>query len=347
MVGAGIMGASTALALRDRGHSVTIFDQFPMAHKQGSSHGRSRIVRKAYVDSFFTRIMVEGYPMWRKLQERLSEEILHETGLVFFAKTTNPDYANLTAALRENGVGFSEFNRDSASGVFPDLSLQSDEMACYSKDGGWVRADRAVSGTLRLAEGAGAVFVQKHIPEPLELQDDFDQVVVCAGPWSKSLFSLAVQPTLQTFAYLQLSHPRSGPVWIHGDDDNVYGFPSEPGTNTVKFGVHSPGPDLNPDEPERPLVESHLDILRNFARDRFGVENPVLQEPTSCVYTRTLSEDFLWGRADDRLHWVSPCSGHGFKFGPWIGQRMADMAEGKLNPADEPRFDFAKNVGQP
>ncbi|MES1227832.1 MAG: FAD-dependent oxidoreductase [Armatimonadota bacterium] len=343
VVGAGIMGASTALSLIDRGHSVTIFDQFLVGHQQGSSHGRSRIVRKAYVDAFYTRIMLDGYPMWWKLQERLGKQILFETGLVYFAKQENPEYSSLVQALVDNEVKYEVYGKDGIHKVFPTLALHEGERACFSADGGWVRADQAVSGTVKLACDGGATLVQQGVADPKSLLAEFDSVVVCAGAWAKSMFTLPVKPTLQTFAYLQTNGPQRGPVWIHGDDHNVYGIPSEPGQSSIKFGVHSPGPDLEPESPDRPVIENHLEILKTFAKERFGDENPLLLEPTTCVYTRTTNEDFLWGQAEENLFWVSPCSGHGFKFGPWIGERMADMAEGSLKPEEEPRFAANKN----
>lgn len=46
-----------------------------------------------------------------------------------------------------------------------------------------------------------------------------------------------------------------------------------------------------------------------------------------CYYTVTKSEDFLidWSDEHENVLVVSPCSGHGFKFGPVIGKVVSDI----------------------
>src|SRR5579862_9292624 len=86
VVGAGIMGASTALALAERGHDVVLFEQYALGHDRGSSHGRSRIIRKAYPDPFYTAIMDKAYGLWQDLQRYSDSQIVFEPGLLYFGK---------------------------------------------------------------------------------------------------------------------------------------------------------------------------------------------------------------------------------------------------------------------
>jgi len=339
VVGAGIMGASTALALTDRGHRVSIFEQFDINHKQGSSHGRSRIVRKAYPDPYYTELMVEGYPLWYQLQTRIPERILFETGLIYFGDRGSQNMDSLVTGLRANGVHQEELTADSMRGVFPELKLRDDEVGYLTREAGWVRAEMAVRESVRLAIAQGATLTQK-VVAPQRLLQDHDVVLVCAGAWSKAMFDLPVKTVLQTFGYLQVSAPHQGPVWIDDHEHNIYGFPSEPGSSTIKFGVHSDGREIDPTGSNRDASLEHIELLKDFARQRFSIEDPVIEEVTTCIYTRTATEDFLFGEAMPGLFFASPCSGHGFKFGPWIGERMADFAEGKSHPRDFPRFYF-------
>lgn len=48
VVGAGIMGAAAAWALSGRGHAVVVLDARRAGHRDGSSHGSSRVFRRAY-----------------------------------------------------------------------------------------------------------------------------------------------------------------------------------------------------------------------------------------------------------------------------------------------------------
>ena len=52
---------------------------------------------------------------------------------------------------------------------------------------------------------------------------------------------------------------------------------------------------------------------------------PVLTE--ACLYTNTEDESFLLERRG-RIVIGSACSGHGFKFAPAIGERLAALAQG-------------------
>lgn len=333
IIGAGIMGASTAYACEQRGHAVTIFDQYPPGHVNGSSHGNSRIVRKAYSDPFYTEIMQEGYPLWQELQIQTNEQILFETGLVYFGKRKSQELLQVTESLRANGVTQSVFNWPD----FPDISIQEDEIGYVTKEAGWVYASRAVQTLMSLSN---ATHIQEHIPTPEQLTSIFDRVIVCAGGWAKSLFNVPVTVTRQTFAYVRTAEPMEGMVWIDDTHPMLYGFPSEPERSAIKIGVHNLGDATDPNEPGSPNPE-HLEMIRSCARTRFGIHNPILESPTTCLYTRTADEDFLWGESAPNVFWASPCSGHGFKFGPWIGERLADFAEGKMHPRDVPRFNLS------
>lgn len=333
IIGAGIMGASTAYACAKRGYEVTIFDQFQPGHTNGSSHGNSRIVRKAYPDPFYTEIMQSGYPLWKEIQSQTAVQILFETGLVYFGKRRSEQLQQVTDSLKENGVEQSIFNWPN----FPDLSIQEDEIGYVTKEAGWVYASRAVQTLLDLSR---ATIVQEEIQDPELLSKQYDRVIVCAGAWSKELFALPVTVTRQTFAYVKTYEPMNGMVWIDDTHPMMYGFPSEPERCAIKIGVHNIGENADPNEPSTPN-EMDLERIRHTARQRFGIATPIIQNPTTCLYTRTANEDFLWGEAAPNVFWASPCSGHGFKFGPWIGERLADFAEGKMHPRDIPRFNLS------
>ena len=336
VVGAGIMGASAALALTDRGHQVTIYDRHAPGHARGSSHGRSRIVRAAYPDPFFTEIMVEGYPMWRELQSRVAPtQVLHEVGLVLFGRPDSPMVAETIRSLSELGVPHELIDGTPARERF-GIEVRTDEVAVLTPEAGWVHASNAVTATIDLAMEQGATFVQE-VADPRSLNHSFDRVIACVGAWAPAMFGVQARVTCQTVAYLELGRAWHGPVYIEDSPDFLYGFPSEPWSTTIKVGVHTPGLDIDPNDAERPASPQMIERIEQFARERFGVDNPEITEVVTCLYTNTDDEDFRWGETDGVL-WASPCSGHGFKFGPWIGQRLADFAEGKRSMNEWPRF---------
>ncbi len=332
VIGAGIHGASSALALAKRGHSVTVFDRYPLGHNLGSSHGRSRIIRKAYPDPFYTQIMLEAYPMWDQLQLHSDLPIVNHSGLLYFGSRGSADVISVRESLASYGV---EHRVLKAKDV-PDFVLAENEIAIHSEDGGWVHADNAVRAALFQAIELGTSFIQEDAPPFTELEAQFDRIVVAPGAWIKDFVNLDVEVKVQTVAYVR--HRYDGPVWIEDGPDLLYGFPSEPGEDTMKIGVHLMATTWQQGE-ERPVADEKLvERIRDFARQRFGIANPEVVETVTCLYTSTADEDFRWGRLGEKGFYVSACSGHGFKFGPWIGERLADMAEGSSEPEAVSRF---------
>jgi sarcosine oxidase len=57
----------------------------------------------------------------------------------------------------------------------------------------------------------------------------------------------------------------------------------------------------------------------------------------TCLYTRTPDEDFILDRVGP-LVVASPCSGHGFKFTPLIGEVLADLVTGEAPEIPLERF---------
>jgi sarcosine oxidase len=71
--------------------------------------------------------------------------------------------------------------------------------------------------------------------------------------------------------------------------------------------------------------------------------DPTPRGETTCLYTRTPSEDFLIDRAGPIVV-CSPCSGHGAKFAPLIGEYVADLVVG-ADAGLPDRFRFAAHRG--
>jgi glycine/D-amino acid oxidase-like deaminating enzyme len=78
------------------------------------------------------------------------------------------------------------------------------------------------------------------------------------------------------------------------------------------------------------IFELARPLLRDFDRYR-------LAGARTCFYTVESRERFLVEPLE-RSWLISACSGHGFKFGPVIGERIADAIEGRLQAADVTRW---------
>jgi glycine/D-amino acid oxidase-like deaminating enzyme len=315
---------------------VELFEQFQLFHEQGSSHGATRIVRKAYPDAFFTAIMAEAYPLWHDLERASNTKLLHECGLFYFGSQDSADLQSVSRGLSELQVPYQILKSGETADKFPALKLNPDEMGIWTPEAGWVNAALALKVTYELAVSAGLIVHENSAPDPLELAKSFDVVLVAAGAWTTKYLSIPVNVSLQTFAYIDAQ--IAGPVWIEDSYDNPYGFPSD--DRGLKIGIHRAGATTDPDNPSRTPAPEMVELIRQTASRRFGVENPTVRSSQGCLYTTTKNEDFLVGRLADNVFFTSACSGHGFKMGPWSGRMLANFGDGSDSPENHPRFFF-------
>lgn len=336
VVGAGVHGSSTAYWLSKRGHQVNVFEQFPLGHDKGSSHGNSRIVRRAYPDPFYAEIMMEGYPLWNEIENDSGRKLLYECGLLYFGSSDSPAMQGVVQGLESLRIAHQVLNRASVASVMPELTLNDGEIAAFTPEAGWAHAALTIQTFQDLARSRGTVFSPERITDLAPLEGRFDRVVLCQGAWATQFLELAVRVTLQTFGYIE--GRQEGPVWIEDGPLGIYGFPSEPWIPGIKAGVHYKDVPFEPDDLDRTPAEGAIELLKEFAKRRFGHREPKVDHAKGCLYTNTANEDFLIGNLSDTTLFVSACSGHGFKFGPWIGRTMADMVEGKKQPSDFQRF---------
>jgi sarcosine oxidase len=203
-------------------------------------------------------------------------------------------------------------------GVVPD----ADARVLFQPDAGVVHADRALSAFasgLRIETG-----------RRVESLDELDEpvVAVTAGPWARRLLEpagieLPVVETRETVAYFHLEGPVPSVVaevvtrghGFYSLYDPLYG---------LKVGSHMRGSRSDPDE-EKGADETLVQEIADWTRERFPNADPDPVHAESCFYTTTDDERFLLER-HGRIVVGSACSGHGFKFGPATGKRLAALA---------------------
>jgi sarcosine oxidase len=152
-------------------------------------------------------------------------------------------------------------------------------------------------------------------------------VVVTAGAWARGLLEpvgirLPVWPTRETVAYFRLDESLPVPTLVEWDEPAGYALRS-PGQG-IKAGEHGAGPEIDPDGEGGPS-EASVARLREWIGRRFAAADPDPHLVETCLYTNTPDESFVLERRD-RLVIGSACSGHGFKFAPLIGERLAALA---------------------
>ena len=311
------MGLATGWALRRRGVEAVVYEQFEVGHPRGSSHGRSRIFRLAYAEDHYVRLAQEAEGLWRELEAESGETLLELYGLVEIVQTLEESTA---PTLERCGVAWERLDGEAAERRYP-IKVPEGSFAVVQPEAGIVRADKALAAFRRKVD------VREHTRvEPDEL--DADAVVVTAGSWVNGLLPepLPVKFTRETFCYFRPEPGRPVPsvVSFHRDrrghemyslHDPVYG---------LKVGAHHAGYEADPDVPTDPQPEL-VERIAAWTNATYRLADPAPAAADTCMYTTTADESFVLERRG-RVVVGSPCSGHGFKFAPAIGERLADLA---------------------
>jgi sarcosine oxidase len=329
VVGAGIQGLAAARALARRGHDVTIHEQFELDHARGSSHGGSRIFRLSYPEVEWVRLAQEAYGGWRDLERETGEPLLELSGIIEMVRS---EAEGSRRAFEELGIAFELLDADEVARRFP-VHVPDGMHGVYQADAGFTYASRARHAFLTSARNHGAQLHERERVDDLE-RVDVDVVVVTAGSWAKDLLAragieLPVTATSETVGFFRLESERPIPSVVDlkpGGGHATYAL-HDP-TYGLKLGKHKSGPPLDPDDQPGPNAEL-VEQMREAVARYFPTADPDPADVQTCLYTNTEDERFILER-HGRIVVGSACSGHGFKFAPVVGERLADLSEAKV-----------------
>ena len=355
VVGLGIMGAAAVAHLAERGASVLGVDAGSPVHEQGSSHGATRIFRRAYWEGgAFLPLLEHAYAGWRDLDDGGSADgrvILAEGGL-FIGSAPSRLVRGARETAVAHGVRNDILDARHIRSQFPAFHVADDEVGVYEPDALMLSAQAGRFAFLSRAVRAGAQLAYGH--RVVSMTDDGSSVtvhgkrgvvwcgaaVVTAGGWAGQLLphdlSGLLRPMRIPVFELDIDPGRMGehqpghfPVFLFEAADGalVYGLPPWRAGGGVKVGFHnrqlSP---THPDEPRAPATEAERHEVWSAVRRLL----PGLRSSgtgTACVYTMSPDEGFLIGRSMDlpNVAYASVCSGHGFKFAPAVGKVLAEL----------------------
>src|ERR1700704_1583832 len=157
IAGLGGMGSAIAAHCAGRGASVIGLEQFTPAHDLGSSHGKSRMIRKAYFeDPAYVPLVLRAYELWRELERATGEEILCFTGVLSVGDESSEIISGTRRAASEHGLAIESLSQREVKARYPALELWKGEVALFESDGGVLDPERAIRAHLKLAEASAA-----------------------------------------------------------------------------------------------------------------------------------------------------------------------------------------------
>ena len=126
VVGGGIMGSAAAYAaasrLGEKGR-VLLLEQYSLLHRRGSSHGESRICRKAYPQAYYTSMMEHGYELWERAQAKSGQCVYTPTRGLDIAQEDTEDIWSLIESVKQNNVAHSVLTPSDVASRFAGLRL--------------------------------------------------------------------------------------------------------------------------------------------------------------------------------------------------------------------------------
>ncbi|CAM5347211.1 N-methyltryptophan oxidase [Streptomyces spiroverticillatus] len=359
VVGAGLMGAATAWAASRRGLDVVLLEQFAPGHDRGSSHGSARIVRRAYADALYVRMTGRAMSLWRELESDAHVSLLRMTGGLDHGAGRDPE--GIAAVLADCGVPHDLLSASEAAHRWPGLRFAGPVL--HHEEAGTVDAARAVDAFVRRAGERGAqvrhgyevrrIVVLGEEGVRLEGADGSTvtarRVVVSAGAWVRDLVGGLVPLPELVVTQQQVFHFACGdevaaewPVIVHKADLSTYSLPGGrdggPG-DARKIAEHDAGAPTTARTRSGTVDPAARERITAYVRDWLPGLVPEPFNEATCLYTSTLNEDFLLDRAGPVVV-ASPCSGHGAKFAPLIGEWTTDLATGR-GPGPDARFSLA------
>jgi len=348
VIGLGGMGSASAYRLASRGARVLGLEQYSPVHARGSSHGKLRLIRRAYFeDPRYVPLLNQSYDLWQELERRSGEKLFHSTGLLTLGGPVSGTLTAMMASAARYSIPLEECGTDELLRRFPQFRAPEGFQGLLEPHAGCLEVERCVRACLDQAGKAGA---KLKFDEPVvSWKADSTGVtvrtgqgtyaaaklVVAAGPWTNQLLADAGLPLVVR---------RVTQFWFPADERYLaettpcfafdfpgaftYGFPVF-GKDGLKLALHAPGEVVaDPSQVDRIVRDSDLASLQKVVTSYLPGVSPHARASSVCLYTMTPDENFI---VDNHPEWPHVClaagfSGHGFKFAVAVGDWLADLA---------------------
>jgi sarcosine oxidase len=329
VLGLGVMGSATAWHLARRGLRVLGLEQFAPAHDRGSSHGLSRVIRKAYFEHpDYVPLVHRAYELWEELERACGRELLRKTGGLMIGRPDSAVVEGSQKSARLHGIRHRMLEGAELRERFPVLRFREDEVALEEFDAGVLLAEEAVLAFQGEARRHGA---ELRFGVPARVGEvPARKTIVTAGAWLPGLFpGLPLKVERQVLFWFDPVADRGRfPLFIWERDGRPAYLIPDIRDHGVKIAFHHGGEITSPDRLRREVGADEVEEMRRRLADSVPSLNGPLRRSAVCMYTNTPDEHFALGAlpSDPDVLVGSPCSGHGFKFAPVVGEILADLA---------------------
>jgi glycine/D-amino acid oxidase-like deaminating enzyme len=365
VIGAGAFGGWTALSLSRMGARVTLLDAWGPGNSHGSSGGETRIFRATYHDRIYTDLVAQSLPLWQENEKRWGLKLFHQAGVMWMADENDSLERAAVVHMRGAGLPFEELTTAEATKRFPQINFEGIRWVLHETSAGYILARRACEAVRDALHVEGGEYWQTLV-EPgaidrgamraIQLSDgtklQADQYVFACGPWLGKLFPDVIgdriKSTRQDVFFFgtppgdsRFNHQSLG-VWLDYGTRAWYGIPGSDARG-FKIANDKRGPAFDPTTDDRTPDPAALQAAREYLGFRFpALRGAPLVESRVCQYEQTMDSHLIVDRHPQAQNvWLAGGgSGHGFKFGPALGQWISEMVLCKREI--EPTFSLSR-----
>jgi glycine/D-amino acid oxidase-like deaminating enzyme len=363
VVGAGTMGAWTALWAQRAGRRTTLIDAYGAGHPRSTSGDETRILRASHgADAFYSRWARRARDRWIAFGQEIGETLYHEVGCLWFATREDGFEVASEVTLRAERIPVEHLLPAAIGTRWPQIGLDGMAFAIHEPEAGLLLARRGVAAVARAFVDQGGRFELASVRVGRAARRRLESVigqngaevrgeafVFACGPWLPRLFPELLGDLIRvTKQDVLFVGPGGGdgrfaaeqmPCFVEYDAA-FYGIPAFDGRG-FKIAPDRYGPVFDPSAGERLVDPESARLVRRYVARRFpALENQPIVETRVCQYETTPDTHFLIDRhpAFDNVWLVGGGSGHGFKHGPVIGELVVSRLDGATPGDGEERF---------
>ena len=368
--GLGVMGSAALHHLARRGKRVLGLERYAPGHDRGSSHGHTRIIRLGYFEHpSYVPLLRRAYALWRELEGASGQQLLHLTGIAEIGPPSGILVRGTLEAARLHGLRHDVLTAAELMRRFPAFRVPPEHVAVVQPDGGFLDVEPSIAAQIALATAAGAEIRNGETVRAIEPRAGLVRIIsergvveagaaiVAAGAWMSALLpELApmLRATREVVGWFEVADAdlfAAGrcPVFILESRHGMhYGIPPRGGAGigaAIKVAKHHHRDEtVDPDACDRTVSAQDEALIRAAVADHLPAANGALKAAETCLYTMTPDGHFLIDRLPGAPNIIaaSPCSGHGFKFAPVIGEILADLATMGTTSHDIARFSLGR-----
>jgi sarcosine oxidase len=373
IVGLGAMGSASAYQLARRGQRVLGLDRFAPPHTIGSSHGHTRIIREAYFEHpQYVPMVQRAYVSWMELEEETGRHLFEQTGGLMIGRPDGIVVSGARASADQHGLPYESLRAADLRERYPAFHPSDDMVALLEPRAGVLLPEECIEMHVRLAVAHGATLRGDEPVTSWRAAADgegvmvetnagrytADRLVISAGAWLGTLVPDLRLPLTIERAVVHWFEPKVHADWFSAERLPIfiaeyapgkmfYGFPSRP--EGVKIALHHQGEKVDSvDDVQREVARGEIEEMRALIARYMPDLNGTWRASTVCLYTNTPDEDFIIDAhpTHPQVLLVSPCSGHGFKFSPVIGEIVANLIVDGRSTFDLAPFKLSRFLGR-